>query len=108
MEIFTPFANLPSRKLEDYYKYIKYPVSLRKVRKRVDGEHGRNERTGITDFKTWDAFAEEVSFIWRNAKDYNEDGSEMYDLAVQFEVSPLIMIVLSLLLIMYRSTSSLC
>jgi hypothetical protein len=86
MEIFTPFANLPSRKLEDYYKFIKYPVSLKKVRKRVDGEHGRNEHTGITDFKTWDAFEEEVSFVWRNAKDYNEDGSEMYDLAGQLEV----------------------
>lgn len=56
------------------------------MRKRVDGEHGRNEHTGITDFKTWDAFADEISFIWRNAKDYNEDGSEMFELAIQFEV----------------------
>jgi hypothetical protein len=62
------------------------------VRKRVDGEHGRNEHTGITDFKTWDAFEEEVSFIWRNAKDYNEDGSEMYELAGQLEVSPLLVL----------------
>jgi hypothetical protein len=77
---------LPSRKLEDYYRYIKYPVSLKKVRKRVDGEHGRNEHTGITDFKSWDSFEEEISFIWRNAKDYNEDGSEMYELAGQLEV----------------------
>ena len=87
LEIFSPFANLPSRKLEDYYKFIKYPVCLRKVRKRVDGEHGRHEHTGVTDFKTWDAFEEEMSFIWRNAKDYNEDGSEMFDLAGQLEVS---------------------
>ena len=77
---------MPSRKLEDYYRYIKYPVSLKKVRKRVDGEHGRNEHTGVTDFKSWDAFEEEISFIWRNAKDYNEDGSEMYELAGQLEV----------------------
>jgi hypothetical protein len=28
-----------------------------------------------------------MSFIWRNAKDYNEDGSEMFDLAGQLEVS---------------------
>jgi hypothetical protein len=83
MEIFTPFANLPSRKLEDYYKFIKYPVSLKKVRKRVDGEH----------FKTWDAFEEEVSFVWRNAKDYNEDGSEMYDLAGQLEVGSILTLV---------------
>lgn len=52
----------------------------------MDGEHGRNEHTGITDFKSWDAFEEEISFIWRNAKDYNEDGSEMYELAGQLEV----------------------
>jgi hypothetical protein len=64
LEIFSPFANLPSRKLEDYYKFIKYPVCL-----------------------TWDAFEGEMSFIWRNAKDYNEDGSEMFDLAGQLEVS---------------------
>lgn len=79
---------LPSRKLEDYYKFIKYPVSLKGVRKRINGEHGRNERTGITDYKSWDAFEEDVSFIWRNARDYNEDGSEMFELAGQFEVSP--------------------
>jgi hypothetical protein len=39
----------------------------------------------MTDFKTWDAFENEISFIWRNAKDYNEDGSEMYTLANDFE-----------------------
>lgn len=88
LEIFTPFAQLPSRKLEDYYKVIKLPVSLKGVRKRINGEHGKKEYTGVTDFKTWDAFEDMVSFIWRNAKDYNEDGSEMFELATQFEVSP--------------------
>lgn len=78
---------LPSRSLVDYYQVIKYPVSLKGVRKRINGEHGRNERTGITDYKTWDAFAQEVGFIWRNAREYNEDGSEMFELANQFEVS---------------------
>lgn len=62
-------------------------MSLKGVRKRINGEHGRNERTGITDYKTWDTFEEDVSFIWRNARDYNEDGSEMFELANQFEVS---------------------
>lgn len=86
LEIFTPFVNLPSRKLEDYYKIIRHPVSLKSVQKRTRGQHGRTSPTGVTDFKTWDAFEDEVSFIWRNAREYNEDGSEMYDLAGQFEV----------------------
>jgi len=86
LEIYTPFANLPTRKLEDYYKAITHPVSLKKVAKQTKGIHGRNEVTGVTDFKTWDAFAEEVSFIWRNARHYNEDGSDIYLLANDLEV----------------------
>ena len=34
-------------------------------------------------------FEDEVSYIWRNAKEYNEDGSDMYILATEFEVCPL-------------------
>lgn len=85
--VFTPFINLPSRKLEDYYKLIKHPVSLKSVQKRTHGQHGRNPPTEITDFKTWDAFEQEVSFIWRNAQEYNEDGSDMYKLAGDLEVN---------------------
>lgn len=66
---------------------IKNPVSLNGVKKKVRGQHGRNPPTGVTDFKNWDAFEEEVSFIWRNAREYNEDGSELYNLAGEFEVS---------------------
>lgn len=77
---------LPSRKLEDYYKTIRHPVSLKSVQKRTRGIHGRAPPTGRTDFKTWDAFEEEISFIWRNAREYNLDGSEMYELAGEFEV----------------------
>lgn len=88
LDIFTPFVHLPSRKLEDYYKIIRHPVSLKSVQKRTHGIHGRKDpATGPTDFKSWDAFEEEVSFIWRNAREYNEDGSEMYNLAGEFEVS---------------------
>lgn len=86
LEIYTPFVNLPSRKLEDYYKFIRHPVCIKGVQKRTVGVQGRNPPTGITDFKTWDAFEQEVSFIWTNARQYNEDGSEMYELANEFEV----------------------
>ena len=84
--MYTPFVNLPSRKLEDYHKLIRHPVSLKLVQKRIRGIHGRATPTGVTDFKTWDAFGQEMSFIWRNAQEYNEDGSEMYNLAEQFKV----------------------
>ncbi|KAI7653837.1 Bromodomain-containing protein, partial [Hortaea werneckii] len=85
LEIFAPFANLPSRKLEDYYQVIKHPVSIKGVLKLTKGIHGRAPPTGVTDFKTWDQFAEEVSCIWRNAQHYNETGSDMYNLAEEFK-----------------------
>ena len=87
LEIYQPFGNLPSRKLEDYYRVIKHPVSLKGVRKLIQGIHGRNTSTGVTDFKTWDQFEEEVSYIWRNAQEYNETGSDMYNLSEEFRVS---------------------
>jgi hypothetical protein len=70
----------------EYYRYIKYPISLKGIVKRIRGIHGRNDPTGKTDYKTWDAFETEVSFVWRNARDFNEDGSDMYTLAGEFEV----------------------
>jgi hypothetical protein len=92
LEIFYPFANLPSRELKDYYKVITHPVSLKAVLKRVKGIHGRNAPTGSSDFPTWDEFYTEVSYIWENARTYNEDGSEMFDLASDFEVRWLIVV----------------
>lgn len=86
LQIYLPFANLPTRKLEDYYKLIRHPVCLKQVAKRARGEHGRNPPTGVSDFKTWEQFEDEVSFIWHNAREYNEDGSDMFILAGEFEV----------------------
>ncbi|PSK60553.1 Chromatin structure-remodeling complex subunit rsc1 [Elsinoe australis] len=85
LQIYHPFGNLPSRTYTDYYQLIKKPVSLKSIMKRTRGQHGREPPTGITDFKTWDAFEEEVSLIWRNAQEYNEDGSEMFNLAEEFK-----------------------
>lgn len=90
LEIFTPFVNLPSRKLEDYYKVIRHPVSLKSVQKHTRGIHGRNPPTGVTDFKSWNAFEDQVSFIWKNARTYNEDGSAMWILANEFEVCAIV------------------
>lgn len=86
LEIFTPFNNLPPRTLTDYYQIIRYPQSLKGIQKRVRGIHGRNPATGITDFQSWDAFEQEMRYIWRNAREYNEDGSEIFELAGELEV----------------------
>lgn len=85
VEIFQPFVNLPPRSLTDYYQVIKKPVSLAALRKKTRGQHGREAPTMQTDFKSWDAFQDEVSYIWSNAREYNEDGSDMYALAGEFE-----------------------
>ncbi|KAI9755410.1 MAG: hypothetical protein M1815_005045 [Lichina confinis] len=81
--IVEPFLNLPPRRLTDYYALIKKPVSLRGVQKLVCGKHGRQDATGVSDFKSWDALEEEFSYIWRNAWEYNEDGSDISLLAGQ-------------------------
>jgi len=85
LQIFAPFQNLPSRSLKDYYQLIKDPMSLAAVYKRVRGVVGREPPTGHTLFKSWDVFEDAVSLIWKNARIYNEDGSDIYNLSLEFE-----------------------
>lgn len=80
------FLNLPSRALHDYYRVIKHPVCIKSVRKLVLGIKGRDAPTGKTLLKSWDAFENEVSYVWRNAREYNEDGSAIVELAQELEV----------------------
>ncbi|KAG7044709.1 bromodomain containing protein [Colletotrichum scovillei] len=82
---FEPFINLPPRALKDYYRVVKDPMSLRKLQKATKGVHGRNEATGISDLKSWAAFEEAASLLWDNAKYYNEEGSEIYELARELQ-----------------------
>jgi hypothetical protein len=53
----------------------------------VRGVHGRNAATGITLLKSWDSLEEEMSYIWKNAQTYNEDGSDIFNLAEDLKVS---------------------
>ena len=85
LQIFTPFHFLPPRTLTDYYDTIKKPVSLKAIQKQVAGKVGRMPPTGTSIFGTWDLLENELSFIWKNCREYNEDGSEMYNLAGEFE-----------------------
>jgi hypothetical protein len=86
LAIFAPFLNLPSRQLKDYYALIKEPMSLTSVKKKVQGVVGRDQPTGHTLFKSWGAFETTMSLIWNNARDYNEDGSEIYNVSLELEV----------------------
>ena len=52
----------------------------------VRGIKGRDKPTGVSFFKSWQAFEDEISYIWKNARQYNEDGSEIFELAGEFEV----------------------
>jgi hypothetical protein len=84
---FEPFVNLPPRALKDYYRMISDPLSLKKLQKIVKGVHGRGDTTGVSDFKSWAAFEEKAQLLWENAYYYNEEGSEIYELARDLEVS---------------------
>ncbi|KAK8164438.1 Bromodomain-containing protein [Phyllosticta citrichinensis] len=86
LTIYQPFVHLPSRSLKEYYSAIKNPMSLDRVLKKVQGFIGRSQGfSGISDFKTWHQLEECVSLIWRNAREFNEDGSEIFNLAGEFE-----------------------
>lgn len=84
---FEPFLTLLDRQdFKDYYEIIEHPVSLKQIQKRVKGVQGKKAATGISDFKHWAAFEEEMSYLWKNAFQYNQDGSDIYILAEDLRV----------------------
>ena len=84
---FMPFLTLPDRmQLKEYYQIIQHPVSLKQIQKRVKGVVGKKAATGISEFKHWAAFEEEMSFLWKNAFQFNEDDSQIYLLAKDLQV----------------------
>jgi hypothetical protein len=62
-------------------------MSLTAVQKKVRGVIGRDAPTGQTLLKSWDAFEQAMSLVWKNARIYNEDGSDLYNLSLELEVS---------------------
>lgn len=86
-EVSYPFIGKPDRNLyRDYYEIIQHPVSLRSIQKRVRGTDSRKNLSKTTAYPTWQSFEEEVSYVWRNAREYNEDGSDIAILAGVLEV----------------------
>ena len=80
------FIHLPSRTLVDYYRLIRHPVSLKALQKLIRGIKGHAPPTGTTLLKSWNAFEQEASYIWNNAREYNEDSSEIVRLARYLQV----------------------
>ncbi|KAI2701395.1 hypothetical protein CBS147372_4448 [Penicillium roqueforti] len=81
-EVSYPFIGKPDRNLyRDYYEIIQHPVSLRSIQKRVRGTDSRKNSSRTTAYPTWQSFEEEVSYVWRNAREYNEDDSDISILA---------------------------
>jgi len=78
--------NLPPRSLKEYFSIIQNPLSLKGLQKLVRGIHGRNPATGVSEFKGWAAFEEKASLLWENAHYFNEEGSEIYNLATELKV----------------------
>ncbi|KAJ5099119.1 hypothetical protein N7532_006120 [Penicillium argentinense] len=79
-EVAYPFIGKPDRNLyRDYYEIIQHPVSLRSIQQKVRGTESRRKPSKTTAFPTWESFEDEVSYIWRNAREYNEDDSDIVE-----------------------------
>lgn len=48
---------------------------------------GRGPATGVSLYKSWAALEQDATFLWTNAQYYNEEGSEIYELAGELRVS---------------------
>ena len=60
--------------LPDYFDYIKRPMDLGTIRKRLDSNQ----------YRTLKAFIYDVRLVWSNALAYNPPGTEVHQLAWQF------------------------
>lgn len=62
-------------------------MSLKKLWRAIKGMVGRAGATGVSEFKSWAALEEKASLLWSNAFYYNEEGSEIFELAKELKVS---------------------
>jgi hypothetical protein len=65
---------------------IPNPISLVELQKKVKGVKGKKDVPRGSEFKTWGAFEDEASYLWKNAWHYNEDESEISELAKTLQV----------------------
>eukprot|EP00732_Lithocolla_globosa_P002245 Lithocolla_globosa_v1_NODE_1416_length_2594_cov_2.861417.p1 type:complete len:788 gc:universal NODE_1416_length_2594_cov_2.861417:2424-61(-) len=70
------FNKLPSRKeYPDYYEEIAKPISLRQIKEKLDFKHYQN----LSEFQ------DDVVLCFENAKQYNVEGSEIFDDAEELQ-----------------------
>jgi ATP-dependent helicase STH1/SNF2 len=71
------FEKLPSRKaLPDYYTVIKKPIDLVSIKKKIDSK-------SYSDLKS---FQTDMDLLFTNAREYNVEGSEIYNDSVSLQV----------------------
>ncbi|KAK6994776.1 protein polybromo-1-like isoform X1 [Biomphalaria glabrata] len=74
--IADPFIKLPSKKFyPDYYKEIKRPMSLQKIRYKIEMNH----------YETMQELAQDFNLLFENAKKYNQDKSPIHKCAVELQ-----------------------
>ncbi|TVY29978.1 Protein polybromo-1 [Lachnellula hyalina] len=85
---FEVFFDKPDKKLyPDYYKLIKNVVSLKSVQSKIKRSSGDKDAPTISEFKSWGAFEHEMNYLWNNAWQFNEDGSEISTLATELQTA---------------------
>jgi Transcription factor involved in chromatin remodeling, contains bromodomain len=89
-DVSYPFIGKPDRNLyRDYYEIqFNIPCPYGAFKREVRGTDSRKKFIPkTTAYPTWQSFEEEVSYVWRNAREYNEDDSDISILAGVLEVS---------------------
>lgn len=61
-------------------------MSLKKMWRAIQGMQGRGGATGVSLYKSWAAMEHEANLLWTNAQYYNEEGSDIYELAGELRV----------------------
>ncbi|TVY19201.1 Chromatin structure-remodeling complex subunit rsc1 [Lachnellula arida] len=85
---FEVFFDKPDKKLyPDYYKLIKNVVSLKSVQSKIKRSSGDKDAPTISEYKSWGLFEHEMNYLWNNAWQFNEDGSEISVLATELQTA---------------------
>ena len=70
------FEKLPDKaSMPEYFAEIKRPISVEQIKKSLKRRR----------YKTFDAFLGDLSLMFNNAKEYNEDGSDIFEAAAALE-----------------------
>jgi hypothetical protein len=73
------FEKLPTKKeLPDYYAFIEHPMDLKTIEAKVK----KDEYPGLAEFKA------DVELMFKNAKEYNMPGSDIFKDATALLVGP--------------------